>query len=266
MQRPSFGIDKKKKESGFSRLVRAGVSLDPDAQAFLTAAGITDPTISGAVGTFVLGCKSNDLWTDIDIILPIVGSTASAHRVCLKTATNKVTWNGGIIHDSTGVLFNGTNGYGNVDWNAPNIYNRMAVEWTTDLTTNIFWSGIFTGSSVFGMQLSKVSGNLETTFLGLNNLVSCGISSPFGFKASVVEANATNGGKHYGSNGLIQQNTPTSTPSGQNYYIGCLNNSGTPIQFGNRKQSFFVFGNALNASKIAILKTLIQEFQTTLGR
>lgn len=242
------------------------VSLDSDAQAFLTAAGITDPTISAAVNTLILGCKSSNLWTDIDVMLPIVGGSASSHRVCMKTATNKVTWNGGVTHDSTGVLFNGTNGYGNVDWNAPNLYNRTAIEWTVDLITSGQWSGIFTGVGAFGMRLSKVSGNLETTNIGTNNNLLIYLSSAFGFKASVVEGNVTNGGKHYGSSGLLYESTPGSTPSGHNYYIAALNNSGSPIQFGNRKQSFFAFGNALNASKIAIIKTLIQDFQTTIGR
>jgi hypothetical protein len=237
-------------------------SVDADAQAFLTAAAITSPTISSAVNTFILGCKSNNIWNDIGVILPIVGGSASSHRVCMKTATNKVTWLGGVTHNSIGIEFNGVNGYGIVDWNAPNLYSRTAIEWTTDLTINSFWSGIFTGSSVFGMQLSKVSGNLETTWLGLNNLLPSGVSSAFGFKASVIEANVTNGGKHYGSSGLLNQMTPSANPSGQNYYIGALNSSGSPIQFGNRKQSFFVFGNALNASKIAIIRTLIQDFQT----
>lgn len=243
-----------------------GVPLDPDAQAFLTAAGITDPTISGAVEDFVLGCKSNNLWTDIDVILPIVGGTASSHSVCLRTATNKATWNGGITHDSTGVLFNGINAYGNVDWNAPNLYNRTAIEWTSDiLGGDNNWSGMYIGS-IFGMQLQKSGANLNTIALGLNTLAAAGVVSTMGLKASVVESSASNGGKHYGNSGLLTQSTANSAPSGINYFIGAVNSSGVAILFNRRRQSFFIFGNALNYTKIAIIKTLIQDFNTTLGR
>jgi hypothetical protein len=240
-------------------------SVDADAQAFLTAAGITDLTISEAANTFVIGCKSNNIWNDIDVILPIVGGSASSHRVCLKTATNKVTWNGGVTHNSNGVTFNGANGYGNVDWNAPNTFDRTAIEWTKDILSGNAFSGIYT-SGVFGHQVQKAGGLLNTAALGLNNLGAFSSSSPMGLLANVIEFNGTNGGKYYGMNGLITQQTPTPSPTGFNYFIGALNQSGTPILFNNRHQQFYVFGNALNASKIATLKTLIQDFQTTLGR
>jgi hypothetical protein len=248
-----------------STLVWQFASIDPDAQAFLTAAGITDTTISEATNTFVLGCKSNNVWSDIDVILPTVGGSASSHRVCLKTATNKVTWNGGITHNSTGVLFNGINGYGEVDWNAPNLYNRTAIEWTKDIISGNGWSGIY-NTAVFGMQLSKALTNMQTVATGLNNLVAININDSFGLRASVVESSGTNGGKHYGNTGLLNEATPTAAPSGLNYYIGALNLGGSPIINNNRLQQFFVFGSAFNASKIAIIKTLIQDFQNTIGR
>lgn len=240
--------------------------LDPNAEAFLATYGIADPVISGAINVFVLGCKSNDVWGDIDVILPIVGGTASSHRGCLKTATNKVTWNGGITHDSTGVLFNGTNGYGNVDWNAPNLYNRTAIEWTTDIIGgDNNWSGMYSGG-IFGMQLQKSGANINTVALGLNTLAAVGVLSTMGLKASVVESSASNGGKHYGNSGLLTQATAGSVPTGINYFIGAVNSSGTASLFNKRRQSFYIFGNAFDASKIAIIKTLIQDFQTTLGR
>jgi len=240
-------------------------SVDADAQAFLTAAAITDPTISSSINKLVVDMKVAGVWTDIDVILPIVGGSASSHRVCLKTATNKVTWNGGITHNSTGVLFNGVNGYGNVDWNAPNLYNRTAIEWTKDIISGNGWSGIYI-SSVFGMQLSKLLTNMQTVSTGLNNLVSININDSFGLRASVVESIGTNGGKHYGNSGLLNQASPNSAPSGINYYIGALNSGGNPFLHNNRLQQFFVFGNSFNAAKIAIFKTLIEDFQTTLGR
>ena len=49
--------------------------LDPDAQAFLTATGITDATISGAINTLVLNLKGFNLWSKMYAVYPFVGGT-----------------------------------------------------------------------------------------------------------------------------------------------------------------------------------------------
>jgi hypothetical protein len=246
----------------------AGVVLDPDAEAFLLAAGITDPTITSAVNDFVIGAKTTTLWSDLYVILPVVGGNSTTTRYCMKTALTKVTWYGGVTHNSDGVEFNGTNGYGEVDWNAPNTYNRTAVESVKDsVAGNEGWSGVFSGQ-VFGVQLRRTGGgNLETVALGLNTLAAVNISNrPFGIRTMVVEANATNGGKHYHEDVLIHQATPNANPNGLNYFIGALNSSGSPILYNRRKENFFAFGNSLTPTQISQLTTLINNFNTTLGR
>jgi len=54
-----------------------GTSLDPDAAAFLTAAGITDPTQQSAINTLVLSLKADGLWTKMKAIYPFVDSIKS---------------------------------------------------------------------------------------------------------------------------------------------------------------------------------------------
>ena len=86
---------------------------DP-ADAFLKAAGITDATITSAVKTLVRGLQADGLWSKMKAIYPMVGGNATAHSYNLKDTTKfQITWSGGITHSSTGVLPNGTNGYGN---------------------------------------------------------------------------------------------------------------------------------------------------------
>jgi len=243
-------------------------SIDPDAQAFITATGITDPTIETAINTLVVDLKGFSIWAKLDVILPIVGGSATSHRYDLKSATTKVSWIGGITHNSTGVKFNGTTGYGDVSWQAPNLYDRTAVEWTKDVVLGIEgWNGIFSGA-VFGMQLRKIGANLETVSVGLNTLGAINQISSFGIRASVVESSGTNGGKHYGGSGLLYQATPSSNPpaSTYNYFVGALNASGSPIIFGQQTQQFYAFGNALDATEVANLNTAISTYQTALGR
>jgi hypothetical protein len=94
-------------------------SVDSDAQAFITAAGITDPTQQTAINTLVVGLKADSLWTSMYAIYPFVGGTASSHKWTLKDprdldVANRLLFNGGITHSSNGMLFNGTNGWAEI--------------------------------------------------------------------------------------------------------------------------------------------------------
>jgi hypothetical protein len=94
------------------------ISLMPktvdDAQAFITAAGITDPTQQSAIITLVADLKGYSIWTKFKAIYPIVGGIASSHAVNLKTpGTFNLTYAVGVTHSSTGMIGNGTSRYAN---------------------------------------------------------------------------------------------------------------------------------------------------------
>jgi len=95
-----------------------GVAVDPDAQAFITAAGITDNTQKSAINTLVVDMKGYGIWTKMKAIYPMVGGTATTHKFNLKNpldtdAAFRLVFNGGWTHSSNGALPNGTNGYAN---------------------------------------------------------------------------------------------------------------------------------------------------------
>jgi hypothetical protein len=88
-----------------------GAAYDPDAQAFITAAAITDVTQQGAINTLVLALKGYSIWTKFKAIYPIVGGTASQHKFNLKDprdldAAYRMTFATGWTHSSTGMLAN----------------------------------------------------------------------------------------------------------------------------------------------------------------
>jgi hypothetical protein len=94
----------------------SGGGVDPDAQAFITAAGITNPTQQAAINTLVVDLKGYNVWTKMKALYPFVGGTASQHKFNLKDprdldAAFRLVFNGGVTHNSNGVTFNGTNGY-----------------------------------------------------------------------------------------------------------------------------------------------------------
>ena len=89
-------------------LKKHGSSLDPDCQAFLTATGISDPTISTAICVFVAALKTAGIWDKSYCLYPFVGGTADTHHYNLKdpqdtdAAFRIDLWND-ITHDSGGV-------------------------------------------------------------------------------------------------------------------------------------------------------------------
>ena len=97
-------------------LARSSGGVDPDAQAFITAAGITDPTQQSAINTLVTDLKGYNIWTKFKAIYPIVGGSASSHKFNLKDprdldAAFRLNYAIGVNHSSNGMVSNGTSGY-----------------------------------------------------------------------------------------------------------------------------------------------------------
>ena len=92
-------------------ITQAG-GLDPDAQAFITAAAITDATQITAVNQLVLDVKGYGLWNKLIALYPCVGGTDFIHKFNLKNPVDtdlgfRIEFNGGWTHSSTGILPNG---------------------------------------------------------------------------------------------------------------------------------------------------------------
>ena len=103
-------------------MMAGGIPLDPDAVAFLTAAGITDATITTAIDTLVIQLKTIGVWTKLKAIYPFVGGTATTHKFNLKDpadtdAAFRLAFVGGWTHSANGALPNGTNAYASTKLN-----------------------------------------------------------------------------------------------------------------------------------------------------
>lgn len=96
-----------------------GSGIDADAQAFLTAAGITNATITNAIDRLVKNLKgtgdlnnSVDLWTRLTAIYPCVGGTSVTNSYNLRNISQyNLTFSGTITYSATGFKPNGTNGF-----------------------------------------------------------------------------------------------------------------------------------------------------------
>jgi len=249
-----------------------GSSFDSDAQAFITAAGITDPTQQTAINTLVVGLKADSLWTKMQAIYPFVGGTATSHKFNLKDPRDddeayRIQFNGGWTHNSNGITGDGSTAYADTfaamnTVAIPNRRNHWSGYHRTLPTTNkyngIIDVGVF---GVFGWN----AGASSNWFGGLQNFAGSGVLATTGFINGTVTTNS-NAVLYKSGTAIWTISSPTSMTTELNYYLGATNQSGTANSFNTTNIAFTSLGNLLNATNALNLYTRVQAFQTTLGR
>ena len=116
-------------------------SMDPDAQAFISAANITGSTQQGAINTLVVSLKGYGIWTKMKALYPFVGGTATQHKFNLKNpldtdAAFRLVFVGGWTHSTTGALPNGTNAYADTKLNTLSNLTKSSTHLSTYLRNN----------------------------------------------------------------------------------------------------------------------------------
>lgn len=259
------------------------IVYDPDAQAFITAAGITDSTQKTAINNLVIGLKADGLWTNMQALYPIVGGTASTHKWNLKDprdldAAFRLQFNGGMTHSANGILFNGTNGWADTSFRnltySFGAYTRNAVDNGADYmgsqyqinfnpddpeSSDTFLSGYHVNFSIY--EISDFYGIQNTT-----NTIRTGLSSV------VYDA----GRQKYYKNGALKADNVSSSigyvPGVPEINLGIgatnPNSIGYPLgTFSNQQIAFAFLGSStLTQTQNTNLYNRVQTFQTSLSR
>ena len=250
----------------------SGGAVDPDAQAFITAAAITDPTQQAAINTLVVDLKGYSIWTKMKALYPFVGGDATKHSFNLKNpAQFQINWIGGVIHSSNGVLFGGVNGYGNTNYNlsinsTANNISAGTYSRTNAVTTGAFFGGL--NVSFDGLQLTpKFTDN--KTYYGTNDYIANGagnfVTNTTGFLI-VTRVNSTNKAVYRNGVQISTSGTTTNVAPNINVYLGARNANGIDQSHDTRQHAFDFIGDNLTATDVANFYTAVQAFQTTLGR
>jgi len=244
-------------------------SVDADAQAFITAAGITDATQQSAINTLVVDLKGYSIWTKIKALYPFVGGTSATHKWNLKDprdldAAYRLVFNGGWTHASTGATPNAVNGWGDT---------KLVAQGTLSLNSTSFGVYSRTNTDVLSPAIGNVTGAASgeaslwlrfgnTTYLRVN-----------GGTAS-TQANSD-------SRGLFIANRVNSTQvqlqiRGTQYTSSNLSNSlytnpfqlggVNPNNFDNKQLAFAFIGDGLTSQNMTDLNTSVVAFQTSLSR
>ena len=256
----------------YEDLIVVDTPIDPDALAFIVAAGITDPTQIAAIGNLVTELKTANLWTNMQALYPFVGGTASSNKYNLKDprdldAAFRLEFRGpACTFDSNGVTLNAGGSYIST-FCAPgtSVYDRSYGEYIRE-TFNDGWSGSYIGA-VFGF---KVNTEPRLTAAGVNNLQGTSFVLSYGYlTTSIVSA----------SQGYILNNStitwdvtnPEDVPPMGVIYFGAMNQGtgagGAPYpEYAQRTLSFAHLGNGLTPAQHSTLAFIVQTYQTALGR
>jgi len=247
--------------SMFIRRKSGGSAIDPSAQAFLTAAGITNVIRIQAINELVLDLKDFSLWNKLLVIYPFVGGTAQSNSFNLKnTAFGTLTYSTGITHGNLGIKGNSTS-----------FANTGLKSTTLGITQNSAASGIYMQSWAVNQTMAYGHfGNL-TMYKGLpalypmlNNGVAPSLA--LGTFSGFFQMSRNNG------TNLIfkdKSNTATTFVSASNALNSTLN---LYVCFANNYNgvsdwiSFNYYALGFTETDLTNMYTAVQKFQTTLGR
>lgn len=257
---------------------KGSIPMDTDAQAFITAASITDNTQKNAINQLVLDLKTANIWTKMKAIYPFVGGTASSHRFNLKVPTTNIsdfyiTFSGGITHSTTGVAFNGATGWANTNLVPSTHLTSPFIGYYSRTNGN-------TGTDQIDMG-SKDASNLRYLWVsawyngsGFSNVLARNTSSTVLLNGGTTTnsrgwywTNKVSGTAKLGKNSSILSSASDSqTPPTSAIGIGCLNTELTPNSYSNRECAFSVIADGMSDTDTTNLYNAVQTFNTTLGR
>lgn len=259
-------------------------SMDPDALAFIYAAGITVPRERKAINDLVIGLKADSLWTKMDAIYPFVGNTAAQQKWNLKDprdldAAYRLQFNGTSTHASTGYTPNPespyTGGYANTFANVANDSNCHISFYSG--TSNVSGAKTSIGArdasnNEWSLTICRIS-NSDVRGVASNSGADDVINytnSPANSRGFYIWTTVTSTTRDMYKNGSAL--TPSTTASfgtgapNKPFFIGALNNNDTADDFDRKECRFASLGNELNATDATNLNTLVTAFETTLGR
>lgn len=249
-------------------------SVDADAQAFLTAAAITDPTISGAINTLVVQMKADNIWSKMKAIYPMVGGTANSHKFNLKDprdldAAFRLVFNGGWTHNSNGATPNGVNGFADTRLKPFSVLSQNSAHASfylrNSLNTGFQGYGVVKADYTERMDVLTFQ-NVLYSAIGVGGASQASTSvTPYQSLILASRVNSTSN-KLYTIGVLRDTKTATNTSNlpNANYYLGAVNQS--EGLYTSQQNAFASIGDGLTDTEAANLYTAVQTFQTTLGR
>ncbi len=252
-----------------------GPTYDTDAQAFLTAAAITDETIGGAINTLVLAMKAASIWDKAVAVYPFVGGSASTHKFNLKNPADtdeayRMTFAGSNWqHTASGVQLSGS--LSSADYADTHLAYQTASLTTAHIVLSInddgtYDAGYDTGSSGGDAGdwalISDYNNNTAYFCAGAGSYLTTTAGS-----VPAVWSGRANGTNRYLDKDGTTLNSDTGSVDGSTYslYLAAVNVGSATQQVKNR-YDFASYGTYLTEEEMADYYNAITAFNTTLSR
>ena len=262
----------------FGTLAGGGAAIDPDAQAFITAAGITDPTQQTAINDLVVGLKADSLWTKMVALYPFVGGTDASHKWNLKDprdldAAFRLTFVGGLTSSTQGVLADGSTGYANTHLNpnailTPDNFHISLYTRTYNYAANTEMYAAFTGSA--GAIRFNQRNPSDVTLAVMGSVMFGSVSGSNTQSQGFFLTSRTPDPLIRLCRNNIQLGTlvPISTPTLTTLELPLFatNFGGSIMSFHPGQLCCFTIGSGLSNAESTILYNLINAMQISLGR
>ena len=258
--------------SPFALRKKNGGGNDADAQAFITATGISGTNVT-ATNQLVVDLKAANIWTKMKAVYPMVGGTATTCKFNLKNpvdsnAAYRLVFSGGGTFSANGYQLNGTNSYANT-FLTP----------STNLTLSNFHVSFYSRTLTVGsvVDIGGNSGLASYTHLRIaaNFVSGAGAATIVPFTTTTDARGLWLGTKRAANdravfrNNLKQNSNATSDSNSLDalpLFLGAQNNAGTPALYSSKQCALSSIGDGLSDAEALAYYNAVQTFQTTLGR
>lgn len=249
----------------------SGGGYDTDAVAVITAIEATGPTLTtgqkNAINGRIVALKAQSKWTNMKAYYGFVGGTAAAHAINWKSpGTFNITWNGTITHSATGVLFDGSTGYGDTGLNDNTVLGLDDVSiggYSRTSTNTGFMMGILQTN---GLYLADRN-SMITRLHDVTDLTAA--MTPTRTIMATRQTAAPKMGEYRDGTQLTVDATAAAGKINGNIYVGAINNLNTPGPGGFSDKSYgsmFIYNGGFTSGEAATFATDETTFQTALSR
>ena len=253
---------------------------DTDAEAFIGAAGITNPIQQLAINNLVIDLKEAGLWTKMDAVYPFVGGTATTHKYNLKNpqdtdaAYRMGFLGGGWTHNSNGITGDGTASYAETYMNASTQLNGGSAQNDAHaflyLRSTSARAGADMGCSLASPAQAFNMNSRNASNLGGRACMTADVTTTFSTTATagVFGMSRTNSSNyiHFIDKTQTTVTQASATPPNYNILLQAQNRGGIIQNFQNRNVALFTLGAGLTSGEIDTLVDINQTYQTTLNR
>lgn len=244
---------------------------DADASTFFAACVTAGTTLSAgqqaAIQLLVQGFKQTGLWTKMTAVYPFIGGTAGCHAINLKSpGTYNITWTS-VTHNSNGITGNGTSAYGDTGLNTSSVLslNSTHLSFYSRTGGSFAYEEMASASSGTSFQLAAQWSNGATYYAQSSVQINTPAPGALGLIAT-SRTSSTSTVNYNRSRKVVSSNQVSVSLPNRNVFILAGNNSGTAINFSARNLAFSSIGSGLSDQDAINLSTLVQAYQSSLGR